>query len=204
MPDGLSRHHHDGCDAAQTRVDPTVLVRVGVLLAAYAGAAVGGGFAWRALWTPPMGVVFEGTWIPDPFQDSLADRFTAEAWYVVVAGGIGLLMGALTAWVLDRAEVLAVLTAVVGSALAAYLVMAVGESQSPPDPDVAAASAPDGERLPGMLELELQGPGDGVPLGAGWPVLLAAPMGSSLGVALVFMSTTRRSRGRHDVEAWRR
>ena len=93
---------------------------------------------------------------------------------------LGLLLGALTAFVLDRAEILGVLVAVVGSVLCAFLILTVGERLSPPDPDQVAAESADGEEIPGDLELDGRTP------------LLSAPIGALTALSTVYLLTTRR------------
>lgn len=156
------------------------LTRPILLLASYAAAGVGGGYAWRYLWTPPEGVARGGGWVPTPVEEGLQNDFAGVGWYVVVALALGLLLGALTAFVLDRAEVLGVLVSVLGSALAAYLVLVVGERLSPPDPDTVAAESADDTEIPGDLEFD------------GWTPLLSAPVGALTSLSTVYLLTTRR------------
>ena len=156
------------------------LTRPLLLLLLFAAAGLAGGYAWRHLWTPPTGVAREGQWIPTPVEEGLQGDFSAVGWYVVVALTLGLVLGALTAFVLDRAEILGVLVAVVGSALAAYLILTVGERLSPPDPDEVAAESADGTEIPGDLELDGRTP------------LLSAPIGALTALSTVYLLTTRR------------
>ena len=53
-----------------------------------------------------------GEWVPTPVEEGLQNDFSGVGWYVVVALVLGLALGALTAFVLDRAEILGVLVAV--------------------------------------------------------------------------------------------
>jgi hypothetical protein len=155
-------------------------VRAGVLLVGFVVAGLGGGYAWRHLWTPPEGVARGGGWVPTPVEEGLQNDFSGVGWYVVVALVLGLVLGALTAFVLDRAEVVGVLVVVLGSALTAYLVLAVGEQLGPPDPDVVAAQSADGTPIPGDLEFD------------GWTPLLSAPVGALAALSTVYLMTTRR------------
>ena len=156
------------------------LTRPLLLLVLFAVAGIGGGYAWRYLWTPPEGVARGGEWVPTPVEEGLQNDFAGVGWYVVVALVIGLALGALTAFVLDRAEVLGVLVAVLGSALAAYLVLTVGERLSPPDPDEVAAESADDTEILGDLEFD------------GWTPLLSAPVGALTALSTVYLLTTRR------------
>jgi len=156
------------------------LTRPLLLILVFAVAGIAGGYAWRYLWTPPTGVASEGRWIPTPVEEGLQGAFSAVGWYVVVALTLGLLLGALTAFVLDRAEIVGVLVALVGSVLTAYLILTVGESLSPPDPDEVAAESDDGTEIPGDLELDGRTP------------LLSAPIGALTALSTVYLLTTRR------------
>lgn len=159
---------------------PDRVIRPLFLLALFALAGIAGGYAWRYLWTPPDGVARDGGWVPTPVEEGLQNDFSGVGWYVVVALVIGLALGALTAFVLDRAEVLGVLVALLGSALAAYLVLTVGERLSPPDPDEVAAESADDTEIPGDLEFD------------GWTPLLSAPVGSLTALSTIYLLTTRR------------
>jgi hypothetical protein len=156
------------------------LTRPTLLLVLYAAAGVGGGYAWRYLWTPPEGVARGGGWVPTPVEEGLQNDFSGVGWYVVVALALGVALGALTAFVLDRAEILGVVVAVLGSALAAYLVLTVGERLSPPDPDEVASGSADETEIPGDLEFD------------GWTPLLSAPVGALTALSTVYLLTSRR------------
>lgn len=161
----------------------SVLVRATLVLVLFAAAGVGGGYAWRHLWTPPAGRAVNGSWVPTPVEEGLQNDFSGVGWYVVVALVLGLVLGLVTALVLGRAEIVAVAVVVLGSALAAYLVLSTGERLSPPDPDKVAAAAQDGDTIPGDLEFD------------GWTPLLSFPIGSLVTVTSVFLLTNRRDRG---------
>jgi hypothetical protein len=156
------------------------LIRPLLLLALFAAAGVAGGYAWRYLWTPPEGVARGGGWVPTPVEEGLQNDFSGVGWYVVVTLVLGLALGALTAFVLDRAEILGVVVTVLGSALAAYLVLTVGERLSPPDPDRVAAESADDTEIPGDLEFD------------GWTPLLSAPVGALTALSTVYLLTSRR------------
>ena len=162
-------------DRLTSRLLPPLL-----LLALFAVAGIAGGYAWRHLWTPPDGVARGGSWVPTPVEEGLQNDFSGVGWYVVVSLVIGLVLGAVTAYVLDRAEVLGVLVAVLGSALAAYLVLTVGERLSPSDPDEVAAASADDTEIPGDLEFD------------GWTPLLSAPVGALSSLSSFYLLTARR------------
>jgi hypothetical protein len=159
--------------------------RAAVLLLLFVAAGVAGGFAWRHLWTPPEGVARGGGWVPTPVEEGLQNDFSGVGWYVVVTLTIGVVLGALTALVLDRAEVLGVAVAVLGSAVAAYLVLTVGHRLSPPDPAEVAARSADGTAIPGDLEMDGSTP------------LLGAPVGALTAVSTAYLLTTRRRGEQH-------
>jgi hypothetical protein len=161
----------------------SVAVRSALLLLGFAAAGAGGGYAWRHLWTPPEGVARGGGWVPTPVEEGLQNDFSGVGWYVVVALVLGLVLGAVTALVLDRAELVGIAVALLGSALAAYLVLTVGERLSPPDPDTVAASSADETKIPGDLEFDGSTP------------LLSAPIGALTALSTVYLLTTRRRVG---------
>ena len=154
-----------------------------LLLALFAAAGIAGGYAWRHVWTPAEGVAREGRWVPVPVEEGLQNDFSGVGWYVVVALVLGLVLGAVTALVLDRSELVGVVVAVLGSALAAYLMLTVGERLSPPDPDDVASDAADGTTIPGDLGID------------GWTPLLSAPVGALAALSTVYLLTTRRRTG---------
>ena len=188
MPDGLSLPYaYYAPSAAPERQSwPAVVLRAVLVLVLFAAAGVGGGYAWRHLWTPPAGKAVNGSWIPTPVEEGLQSDFSGVGWYVVVALALGLLLGLLTSVVLGRAELVGLGVVVLGSALAAYLVLTTGERLSPPDPDKVAAHAEDGDKIPGDLEFDGRTP------------LLSAPIGALASLGLVFMLTNRRGRSTAD------
>jgi hypothetical protein len=162
------------------------VVRAALMLVAFVAVGFGGGYAWRHLWTPPAGKAADGSWIPTPVEEGLQNDFSGVGWYVVVAFALGLLLGLVTAVVLGRAELVGLAVVVIGSALAAYLVLSTGERLSPPDPDKVAAQAQDGDKIPGDLELDGRTP------------LLSLPIGALASLGSVFMLTNRRRRSSDD------
>lgn len=183
MSDGLTLppHYDDVTPGPGRRASwRTVTSRALVLLAGFAAAGLGGGYAWRHLWTPPDGVARGGRWVPTPVEEGLQNDFSGVGWYVVVALVLGLVLGAVTAVVLDRAEVVGVVVGLLGATLAAYLVLTVGERLSPPDPDEVAADSADGTKIPGDLEFDGSTP------------LLSAPIGVLTSLSTVYLLTARR------------
>ncbi|HEX6148258.1 hypothetical protein [Nocardioides sp.] len=147
-----------------------------VVLAACAAAGALAGVVWEAWWTPPVGVVRDQAWYLDFFQSR--DLFSATALYVVVGVVGGLLVGAASAFFVDRVELLTLATVVVGSLLAGWLMLQVGSALAPPDPHALARTAAEDTRLPGTLEVS-----------GTWP-RGAFPAGAMLGVAAIYIGLT--------------
>lgn len=185
MSDGLTLppHYYETPPPEGASRPGRLAARAALLLLLFGAAGVGGGYAWRHLWTPPEGIARGGGWLPRPYEEGLQSDFSGVGWYVVVTLALGVVVGALTAWVLDRAEILGVGVALLGSGLAAYLVLTVGERLSPPDPAEVAATSPDGTVIRGDLELDGSTP------------LLAAPVGALTAVSTVYLMTSRRRVG---------
>ena len=154
-----------------------VLRAVGVLTA-YAAAGAAAGWVWFRLWTPPDGVVADGRWYTT--ETGLRQAASGTWWYGVVALVTGLLLGAVTALVCRRGELLTLMAVVAGSALAAWLMWVVGRHLSPPDPALLARSSPDDAHLQGALTV------------GGVSPFLALPIGSLTGLAAVLLLPRRR------------
>jgi hypothetical protein len=120
-------------------------------VAAFAAAGAAAGWLWFTVWDAPSGVVSGGQWYTG--EAGLRDDFAGVAWYVTIALAAGLALGVLTAWLFDRSELVTLGAVVVGSALAAYLMLRVGTHLSPPDPQVLARTAQDGDELKGALRV---------------------------------------------------
>lgn len=148
--------------------------------------AIGGalcGLVWQWAWSPPTGAVVDHEW--QPGIEGARDVFSATALYVVVASVGGLVLGAAGAWLFDRSELVTLLSVVAGSALAAWLMLQTGTALAPPDPQVAAATAPDQTRLPGTLQVQGTSP------------FFAFPIGAAAGLAAVFIGLTPNQGSRH-------
>ena len=188
MPDGLTtrspeqEHTTPSHAAPSARRTPWVVVpaQMALTLAVFAAAGTLSGYLWFELWTPPRGVVVDHQWFLDPAEAGLRADFHGTGWYVVIALPAGLVLGAACAYLLDRSELATLAAVVVGSALAAYLMLQVGAELSPPDPDTLARTAEDGTELSGHLEVSRLSP------------KLSYPGGALLGLALVYLFTSRR------------
>ena len=88
--------------------------------------------------TSRSGVVAGHQWYTS--EAGLRDDFAGIGWYVAIACSPGCCW-ALAAWFFDRSELVTLVAVVVGSVLAAYLMLRVGYHLSPPDPDELARTA---------------------------------------------------------------
>lgn len=180
MPAELSQTDHH----VRHHVSRWWLLRdVALVLGVFAVAGVVAGVAWELWWEAPTGVVVDGAWFPD--DAGLRQVFSGTALYITVALGGGVLAGAVSAWFVDRVEVLTLVLVVVGSVLAGWVMLQVGAALGPPDPAVLARSAADGTALRGSLEV------------SGDSALVGFPAGALLGLVVVFigLTPTRASRG---------
>ncbi len=155
-------------------------IEVAAILVLSALAGVLAGFLWEKLWTPPVGIAFQGKWGLD--GEGLSHDFAGTGLYALVAMLAGLLLGAILARVFDSDEVVTLFTVVVGAALAAALMWLVGTTLGPPDPRILARSAVDLEPL--LSDLRVQG----------WGAFAAFPLGATASAAAVFLLTAGRRR----------
>lgn len=150
------------------------VVWVLIVVASYAVVGAAAGWLWHALWNPTVGRVIQGGWYPD--EAGLRGDFSGTGLYVLIAAGAGLLLGLVVAIFGGRRPMLTLAAVVVGSALAAWLMVLVGEGLSPAeDPHVAAETAKEGDKLPSTLRV------------SGLTPVLMLPMGSLAAVALVYV-----------------
>ena len=114
------------------------MVTFGVLLV----AGVVGGVAWWLAWTPPTDLVSEGTVGRDELN--VGQSFTSDAWYVVVAGPLALLVGLVRRRTSRASGLLDLGAALAGAVAAAYLMLGVGRLLGPSAPtEQALRSMPD-------------------------------------------------------------
>ena len=178
MSDGLSAPtvHPEVLDTPPGRAprSPWLVVPAQALgiVAAFAAVGVAAGRLWYHLWNQPSGVVSGGQWYTD--EAGLRDDFQGVGWYVAIALVAGLVLGMLAAWFCDRAELVTLAAVVVGSVLAAYVMLEVGTHLSPADPHELAKTAKDGVKIKGALRVP------------SWPPKGAFPFGAVLGLALVY------------------
>jgi hypothetical protein len=150
-----------------------------VILVVFGVVGAVGGWLWYHLWDPPSGVVADHQWFTS--ESGLRDDFQGVAWYVTIALTAGLVLGILTAWLLDRSELVTLVAVVAGSVLAAYVMLRVGTHLSPGDPHELAKTAADGTKLKGALRV------------GSWPPRASFTFGAMVGVAFVYLVSARRS-----------
>ena len=142
------------------------------VIAAYALVGVGGGWMWHELWQPADGVVFQNDWYAD--GEGLRQDFSGTGLFVLVAAGLGLLLGVVFAFVGGSRPVLTVCLCLVGAVLAAWLMRDVGQRLGPADPHALAKTADDGDHLPSALRV------------SGLPPLFSFSLGSLLALGAIF------------------
>lgn len=166
-------------------------MQVLLVVVALAGLGALAGVLWEWVWTAPVGVVIDHRWVPAG-ENGLQAEFSGTGWYVVVATVAGLVGGVLVALVARRVPLLTLVAVVVGSVLGAWLMLQVGSALGPPDPTPLAHTAKDGTRLPDDLQVTPNSP---------W---ISLPAGALVGLALVFIGLSGRSREpRHKTRAAR-
>ncbi|WP_210443434.1 hypothetical protein [Nocardioides sp. SYSU D00065] len=172
--------------ADHARGDRPLLVRLGVVLAAYLVAGAGAGVLWERLWEPPAGLTYQGRWFLEPAGPDVS--FASIALFVVIAFplGLGLALAAGTRRGDELATVVAVLLAAVVAAVVMY---AVGRALGPGDPQALAAGEPDYTPISGELGLTAPDPER-----VGWhsTALLAFPAGAMTGLVISYLLITRR------------
>ena len=161
----------------QAPVDPRptrrrVVRDVVVILVLFVVVGAACGFLWEHVWSPPAGLAYQHKWFLD--GDGLTDDFSGTGLYALIGAGAGLLLGLLASLVFDRDELVCLVTIMVGSVLAAYLMWAVGRALGPSDPHTLAKTADDFDPIPADLRVH------------GKAALLAFPMGATLSAAAVF------------------
>ena len=133
-----------------------------LLLCAVVGALAG--VVWQWVWTPPVGVAYQGDWTLD--TAALTDDFSGTGWYVVVGSAAGLLVGVAAGLLFDHDELFTLGAVVVGSVLGAWVMKEVGVALGPSDPLALAKAAEDFTRIPGSLEVVGRSPWAAFPAGA--------------------------------------
>lgn len=167
-----------------------------LVLLTYAVLGAVAGVVWEAVWTPPGQVIAEHQVFYDSYA-SLRRVFSGTGLYVVI-GGITSALVALVVTLLARGrELLTLLLVVIGSAIAAAVMLKVGTALGPADPASIAEHTVKRTSVPGALTVQ----GKSV-LGVKSPYLIW-PMSSLLVLALVFFAwpTSHLPRLRHDMHS---
>lgn len=141
-----------------------------MVLVAFAVLGAVGGYAWHAWWNPAEGVVYQHGWYTD--SAGYRNEFGATGRYFVIAAGLGFALALIFAWTMRGRELVTALACLAGSVLGGWLMLKVGLSLSPPDPQVVAAHSEDEVRL--LSALRISGRAQ-----------LAMPLAACLGVAIV-------------------
>lgn len=200
MSDQLTAPTHEVKTSLVSRLSPTRRSVLDFLVVVVAFAAAGSfcGLVWESLWPSPEGIVFEHKWYLQP--DSLPLDFSATGLYVVVAVAAGLVLAAVIGLVVERDELVTTVAVLVGSALAGWLMYAVGHRLGPADPRALALKAADYDPLPSDLRIDAHGPTLSFPwirdvnplhfqnvhLTLPTAPFLAFPLGAVVGLALIY------------------
>jgi hypothetical protein len=127
------------------------------------------GLGWS--WVSPRApyqVTPQGPVLADPSTQAL---ISADGWYAVITGGLGLACAA-AAWFMGRRYQIAVLLALgIGGVLAAFLTFWVGSTFTLGVVTVEAAAAPGVKIVPGSLVLTAKG------VAVAWPLVAVAFFG---------------------------
>lgn len=149
-----------------------------VILVVFLVAGLAAGWVWHQIWAPaPTGVGYQGRTL---FSDDVI--FEATGLYVLIAIGVGLLVGAVLTYLLERDEVATLLAVVVGALLAGLVMALVGGALGP---DSAQAAAEQFSEKPGEVTADLSV----VPL-AMWTCF---PGSAVVGALFVLVTFTRRT-----------
>jgi hypothetical protein len=145
---------------------------VAVVLATYALVGLAAGWVWHELWQSAEGVVVQHQWYAT--GAALREDFSGTGLYVLIATGAGLALGVLFAILGGVRPVVTLVACAIGSALAGWLMLTMGEWLGPADPQELAKTLDDGATLPSALRV------------SGLSPLFAFTLGTLGALALVF------------------
>jgi DivIVA domain-containing protein len=172
--------HVDGARSGRLAAGSPVRTVLLILLA-YAALGAVAGAVWEAIWTPPGQVVAQHQVFFDSYA-SLRRVFTGTGLYVLV-GAVASALVALVVSLLARGrELLTLALVIVGSAIAAALMLKVGTMLAPGDPASIARHTTQRTLVHGQLTVE------GKTLWGVKSPYLIWPMASLLVLALVFFA----------------
>jgi DivIVA domain-containing protein len=172
-----------------------------VVLLAYAVLGAVAGFVWEKVWTPPGQIIAQHQVFFDSYA-SLRRVFTGTGLYVLVGAAAGALASLVVALLARGRELLTLALVIVGSAIAAAVMLKVGTMLGPGDPTSIARHTTQRTPVPGALTVQ------GKTLWGVKSPYLIWPMSSLLVLALVFFAWPAshlphrhgdmRATGRHD------
>ncbi|CAB4687488.1 MAG: hypothetical protein F2667_01065 [Actinobacteria bacterium] len=167
--------------AAGERTLRPSLLQGAVVIVLFAVAGLGCGWLWHHLYDAPQGIAYDGRWIGLDAEQVRRD-FSGTASYVLIGFAAAVVLGLVSAVVLDRDELVTLAAVAAGAVLASVLMAWLGSHLGHPDPDMVAAGAKDGTKIPGDLHV------------AGLSVYFVWPAGALLSLLVVFFSLGRRQR----------
>lgn len=149
-----------------------------IVLALFVVCGALAGVLWEWLWTAPTGIALDGLFVLD--EEGVSRDFGSTGSYVLLAVAFGLVLGTVSAFLLDRSELVALAVVLVGSVLAGGIMAIVGQALGPADPEALARTAEDLTPLVSDLRLEGRSP------------YLAFPLAALTGLMVVFLGLNRR------------
>jgi hypothetical protein len=133
-----------------------------IVLLVFVLAGLLGGIAWHAWWSPaPVGQVFGDF----PYFEPDAE-FRSTGMYVALAAPLGVVLGALLTWRLQRDPVVTVVSIVLSSVVAGAVMLLVGRLLGPADAITAARALADGAEVRASLRVQPGAPWCAFPAGA--------------------------------------
>jgi len=123
---------------------------VALVIGVFALAGVLCALLWHFWWSPaPTGVTYQH----DPYFGP-DEEFRSTGMYVAIAAPVGALLGVVLTWLLDRDEVVTLVSLVVGGALAAGLMAAVGHALGPESASAVARRTADFQEVKAELRVQ--------------------------------------------------
>lgn len=186
---GHAERARPGLSASGSPVRTVLLV-----LLAYAALGAAAGVVWEQIWTPPGQVVAQHQVFYDSYS-SLRRVFTGTGLYVLV-GAVASALVALAVSLLARGrELLTLLLVILGSAIAAAVMLKVGTALGPGDPASIAHHTTQRTSVHGQLTVQ------GKTLWGVKSPYLIWPMASLLVLSLVFFAWPRSHLSHHDTRS---
>lgn len=146
------------------------------MLGAFAVAGVACAFLWHWVWTPaPVGFAYQHQAYFGPDEE-----FRSTGLYVACAAAVGVVLGVVCTWFLDRDEVVTLVSVVLGAVLAAALMAVIGHALGPESASAVARRTADFEDVTADLRVQP---------GAPW---LAFPVAALVGSVTVLLGFNKR------------